>query len=419
MDQREVLVVGAGFGGLEFAKRFSHPSCSVTILDRTNHHLFQPLLYQVAMAGLAAPDIAQPIRSILSRKPRLRVLLDQACSVDFASRTVKGEYSTLKYDYLVLAPGSVTSYFGNDHWKKFAPGLKTLEDALVIRRNVLLAFERAENEPDPARQSILTTIVIVGGGPTGVELAGACAELARRVLRRDFDNVDPAKAKVILIQSGEHVLNQFAPALSVKAEEQLRNLGVIVRTNSRVKDIEPEKITLESGEVIHAATMVWAAGVQAHPITRTCGAELDRAGRILVEPDLRVPGHPEVFVVGDAAAILQPGGTPVPGVAPAALQMGRHVAKLLQDEMNFPESPIPRAPFRYKDKGSLATIGRSAGIAQFGRVRFSGFPAWLAWLLVHLLFLIGLRNKVSVFFSWIYSYLTYKLGARIVVKGDQ
>lgn len=409
-----MVVVGAGFAGMEFCKCFEHKDAEVTLIDRTNHYLFQPLLYQVAMAGLAAPDIAQPIRSILAQKPRLKVVMDEITSIDLGARTVFGERTSFRYDYLVLAPGSITSYFGHNEWQQFAPGLKTLDDALVMRRNVLLAFERAESELDPARQAVLTTIVIIGGGPTGLELAGACAELAHRVLKKDFDHMDPTRARIILVEGNERVVKQFAPELSEKAAAQLRGLNVELRVGCRVREIQHEKVVLESGEVLRAGNILWAAGVEAHPITKTLGVELDRAGRVLVAPDLSIHGHPEVFVLGDAASLQQPNGNPVPGVAPAALQMARHLARLLEQEFNHKGRAGEREPFRYRDKGSLATIGRSAAIAEFGRVRFSGFPAWLAWLLIHLLFLIGLRNKISVFFSWTYSYLTYKLGARII-----
>ena len=416
MDDKRahILVLGGGFGGLTFCAQFSHPRAHITVVDRTNHHLFQPLLYQVAMAGLSAPDIAQPIRSILSTRPNLEVVLDEVTSIDLAQRRVVCPQTTFSYDYLVLALGSVTSYFGHADWERVAPGLKTLEDALLIRTDVLLAFEHAENEPDPQRQAQLMTIVIVGGGPTGVELAGACAELAHRVLRRDFDRIDPARARIILIEAAPRILSQFSPDLSESARKQLERLGVQVRTSSPVKSIRAGAIELANHEVIQAGNILWAAGVMAHPLTKNLGVELDRAGRIKVAPDLSLPSHQNVFAIGDIASLLQENGVPVPGVAPAAMQMASHVAKIITAELGPGPVPAMRPPFRYRDKGNLATIGRSAGIAQIGKLKLRGFPAWLAWLIVHLIFLIGFRNKIAVLVSWTYSYFTYKLGARII-----
>jgi NADH dehydrogenase len=416
-EYARVVVLGAGFGGLTFCQHFNHPKAQITVVDRTNHHLFQPLLYQVAMAGLSAPDIAQPIRSILSRHPNLEVLMDEVRDIDLMKRRVACAQNTLTYDYLVLAFGGLTSYFGHPEWAEFAPGMKTLEDALSIRRRVLLAFERAENEPDPEQQARLMTIVIVGGGPTGVELAGACAELAHRVLRRDFEHIDPTRARIILIEALPRILSQFTPDLSEKGRLQLERLGVHVRTSCAVKSIQRGVLTLADDETINAENIVWAAGVMAHPLTNKLGVELDRAGRIKVAPDLSVPGHPEVFAIGDIVSLLQSDGRPVPGVAPAAMQMGRHVARLLESELSHGSKPDLRPTFCYLDKGSLATIGRSAGIAQIGRIKLQGFPAWLAWLVIHLIFLIGFRNKLAVLISWAYSYFTYKLGARIIING--
>jgi NADH dehydrogenase len=386
----------------------------VTVVDRTNHHLFQPLLYQVAMAGLAAPDIAQPIRSILSREPNLEVLMDEVRDFDLAGKQVICEKKRLTYDYLVLALGGVTSYFGHAEWAEFAPGLKTLEDALLIRRNVLLAFEEAEAETDPAIQERLMTIAVVGGGPTGVELAGACAELAHRVLRRDFDRIDPRRARILLIEGSPHVLSHFPEDLSKSAAEQLTRLGVQVRTSSPVKAMTKGSLTLVNDEVIEAENILWAAGVMAHPLSKKLGVELDRAGRVKVAPDLSLPGHPEVFALGDLAFVPQPNGLPVPGVAPAAMQMARHVARIIKQELDNGPARDGRAAFRYRDKGTLATIGRSSGVALLPGIKLKGYFAWLAWLLVHLLFLIGFRNKLSVLVSWTYSYFTYNLGARII-----
>jgi NADH dehydrogenase len=409
-----VVVLGAGFGGLTFCQHFQHPKARITLVDRNNHHLFQPLLYQVAMAGLSAPDIAQPIRSILSTKPRMTVLMDEAQEFDLAGQRVICRENQLDYDYLVLALGSRTSYFGHPEWAEFAPGMKTLEDALLIRRNVLLAFEEAENRRNAEEQARLMTIVIVGGGPTGVELAGACAELAHRVLRRDFHHIDPRQARIILIEALPRILSQFPEDLSAKAHRALERLGVHVRTSCPVKSISRSAITLANDEVIMAENILWGAGVMAHPLTNKLGTERDRAGRLKVAPDLSLPGHPEVFGIGDIVSVAQENGKPVPGVAPAAMQMARHVARLITEELDRSPGQAPRPVFRYRDKGNLATIGRSAAIAQFGKIKMDGFLAWLAWLMVHLLFLIGFRNKLAVLISWTYSYFTYRLGARII-----
>jgi len=410
-----VLVLGAGFGGLTFAKKFRHPNACVTVVDRTNHHLFQPLLYQVAMAGLSATDIAQPVRAILRDIPNLTVLLEEVQDFDLANRRVIMDANTLSYDYLVLALGGVTSYFGHPEWEEFAPGLKTLEDALRIRREVLLAFERAETELNPAIRDALMTIVIVGGGPTGVELAGACAELTRTVLRRDFDHIDPAQAKVILIEGSPIILSHMPPDLSESAQRQLQRLGVQVRTSCRVKSITRGRVDLENGDSIFAENILWAAGVSATPLTRKLGVELDKAGRVKVIPDLSLPGNPNVFAIGDMALVIQADGKPVPGVSPAAMQMANQVAKIIEDELSLGAGRAPRPPFKYWDKGTMATIGRSAAVAYSGPIKMHGFIAWLAWLFVHLVFLIGFRNKIMVFLQWVYSYFTYTRGARIII----
>lgn len=413
-EAAHVLVLGAGFGGLTFAKKFRHPNARVTVVDRTNHHLFQPLLYQVATAGLSAPEIAQPIRSILRDVPNLNVRLDEAQDFDLATRRVILLGGGLNYDYLVLALGGVTSYFGHPEWEEFAPGLKTLEDALRIRRDVLLAFERAENVADPKGREALMTIVIVGGGPTGVELAGACAELARHVLRRDFDRIDPAQARVILMEGSPVILSHMPADLADSAQKQLQRLGVEVRTSCRVKSIARGRVELESGAAILAENILWAAGVSASPLTRKLGVELDRAGRVKVNPDLSLPGHANVFAIGDMALVVQDDGKPVPGVSPAAMQMANHVARIIEDELTLGAGRAPRPAFKYWDKGTMATIGRSAAVAYSGPIKMHGFIAWLAWLFVHLVFLIGFRNKLAVFMQWVYSYFTYKRGARII-----
>lgn len=408
-----VVVLGAGFGGLTFCQTFNLRAARVTLLDRQNHHLFQPLLYQVAAAGLSAPEIAQPIRSILSDHPNVTVLLDQVTGLDLAEKVVRLAGGTLTYDYLVLALGGCTSYFGHPEWEPFAPGLKSLDDALGIRRRILLAFEKAENASTAAEHDRWMTIVVVGGGPTGVELAGAFAELTRTVLQKDFKRIDPSQARVVMIEAQPRVLAQFSPKLSTSAERQLKALGVEVRTATKVKSISLGRVDLENGETIFAENIIWAAGVSASPLTRTLGVELDRAGRVKVNSDLSVPGHPEVFAIGDLALVPGEDGKPVPGVSPAAMQMARHVARLIEQEL-VPGGESPRPPFRYRDKGMMATIGRSAAVAKLGRFEFSGFPAWLAWLGVHLIFLIGFRNKLAVLLQWTYAYFTYKRGARII-----
>jgi len=414
-DKRvNVVVLGAGFGGLKFCQKFGHPRAQVTIVDRTNHHLFQPLLYQVAAAGLSAPEIAQPVRAILSGRPEITVLLDQVLDVNLSQREVKLTHTTLPYDYLVLALGSVTSYFGHSEWEQFAPGLKTIDDALYIRSKILLAFEQAENATDPAERQRLMTIVVVGGGPTGVELAGAFAELARTVLKRDFRRIDPSHARIVLIEAAPGILNHFPPDLIDSATQQLKDLGVQVRTSTKVKDIRSNTVELEGGETIAAENIIWAAGVSANSLTKKLVIELDRAGRVKVNPDLSVPAFSNVFAIGDMALVMQENGKPVPGVSPAAMQMAKHVATIIEDEIDLGAGRSPRPPFKYWDKGTMATIGRSAAVAMVGNLKFSGLPAWLAWLCVHLIFLIGFRNRIAVLIQWAYSYFAYKRSARLI-----
>ncbi len=414
-----VVVLGAGFGGLTFCQSFAHPTAQITVVDRQNHHLFQPLLYQVATAGLSAPEIAQPIRSILRNQPNVSVLLRGVTGFDLAQREVRLGDDVLAYDYLVLALGSVTGYFGHPEWEKFAPGLKSLEDALRIRRRILLAFERAENGVTPAERERLMTIVVVGGGPTGVELAGAFAELTRRVLKRDFRKIDPRQARVILLEADPRLLRQFSGRLSAKAAAQLSRLGVEVRTNVRVENIGGDFLQLAGGARIESANIIWTAGVTANPLTRKLGVALDRAGRVRVNPDLSLPDHPEVFAIGDLALVLDERGQPVPGISPAAMQMARHVARVIETDLHHGRENLRARPaFKYWNKGTMATIGRSAAVAQIGRLEFSGWPAWAAWLLVHLVFLIGFRNRAAVLLQWTYSYFTYKLGARIITGAE-
>ncbi|PAW77513.1 MAG: FAD-dependent oxidoreductase [Verrucomicrobia bacterium Tous-C9LFEB] len=410
---KEIVVLGAGFGGLTFCQKFASAGAHVTLIDRQNHHLFQPLLYQVATAGLSPAEIAQPVRSILSDKENVTVLLDEVLGFDLAKKEVALSHKTMRYDYLVIALGGVTSYFGHPEWEKFAPGLKSIDDALRIRREILLAFEHAELETDPERVKQLLTIVVVGGGPTGVELAGAFAELARHVLRSDFRHIDPSKARVVLVEAGPRILGHLPEDLSASAQRQLEDLGVEVRTSTRVTDIHAEGIQL-GVEYIAAANKIWAAGVGASPLTAKLGVPLDRAGRIQVQPDLSVPGHAEVFAVGDVATIIDANGRVVPGVSPAAMQMAGHVAREIENELGGGEGIRARSPFVYWDKGTMATIGRSAAVAMIGPVKFSGFMAWLSWLFVHLIFLIGFKNKFTVIVQWAYSYFAYKRGARLI-----
>ena len=420
-NRKRVLILGAGFGGLEAAKRLARLPVDVTVVDRQNHHLFQPLLYQVATAGLSAPEVAAPIRKVLGRYPNVRVVLDECVSVQLQQRQVTLKHSgLLDYDYLILAVGARTQYFGNDHYESFAPGLKSLDDATRIRHNVLLAFEEAERASDPEDIQRLTRIVVVGGGPTGVELAGAFAELSKRVLAKDFRNIDPHASQVILLEVGDRILGAFDPSLSEKAKRQLETLGVEVRLNQTIRNIEEECVELE-GETIAAANILWGAGVAGSPLANTLGVKLDRANRIEVNPDLSVPDFPEVFAIGDLASLVDRNGIRVPGVSPAAMQMGRHAASLIADELKTGNvrQPTERTAFAYFDKGMMATIGRSRAVAQMGKLKFDGFLAWLAWLGVHLIFLIDFRNRIAVLLQWFYSYINYKRGARIITGMDR
>jgi NADH:ubiquinone reductase (H+-translocating) len=408
-----VVILGAGFGGLEAARALRHAPARVTVLDRRNHHLFQPLLYQVATAGLSPAEIASPIRRILRKQENTSVVLAEARSIDVAGRRVVLADGEIPYDRLVVAAGATHSYFGHDEWEPFAPGLKSLEDALEIRRRALVAFEAAEREDDPERRRSWLTFVVVGGGPTGVEMAGAFAEIARHTLTREFRRIDPRSARVILVEAGPRILPAYPPDLSDHAARQLEALGAQVWTGMAVTRVSPEGVQM-GAERVAARTVVWAAGVQASPLARSLGVPLDRAGRVKVDPDLTLPGHPEVYVVGDLASVEQDGQI-VPGVAPAAMQMGRHAARNVRRAL-VGEPPLP---FRYVDKGSLATIGRRSGVALFGKLRLSGFPAWAAWLAVHIFFLIGFRNRLVVMFTWAWAYLTYQRSARLIVGGRE
>ncbi len=412
--------MGAGFGGLTFCQRFRHENARITLVDRQNHHLFQPLLYQVATAGLAAPDIAEPIRSILSRRRDITVLLDTVVGIDVERKRVTLRRGELDFDYLVVALGARTSYFGHPEWAEFAPGLKSLDDAVRIRRDVLMAFELAESETDESRRRRLMTVAVIGGGPTGVEVAGAFAELSRHVLKRDFRHIDPTQAHVVLIEGGARVLAGFSEKLSGEAEAQLRKLGVDVQTKALVKDIGPGRIDLRDGRTIRAANMIWAAGVAANPLIKELGVETDRAGRACVRPDLSIPEFPCIFAIGDNVTVYQSDDRPVPGVSPAAMQMAGHVARVIRAELaGTSASTEARPSFSYFDKGSMATIGRSAAVAQIGKLEFSGHFAWLAWLFVHLMFLVGFENRLVVLLQWAYSYFTYRKGARIIAGGSE
>lgn len=411
-----IVVLGAGFGGLTFCQEFGFPNARITLVDRQNHHLFQPLLYQVATAGLSATEIAQPIRSILKDHPTATVLMDTVTDIRLAEKRVVLEKHVLDYDYLVIGLGGATTYFGHPEWEQFAPGLKTLDEAMTIRRDILLAFERAETETDPVIRQKLMTIVVVGGGPTGVELAGAFAELAQHVLKDDFRRIDPALARIVLIEASPVILSHLPAELAASGQRQLEALGVDVQTSTRVLTLKKGYVETTRG-VIDAENIIWAAGVGASPLTRKLGVELDRAGRIKVNPDLTIPGYRNVFAIGDNTCILRENGQPVPGVSPAAMQMGRYVSDVLREELSWPTpGERDRIPFKYWDKGTMATIGRSAAVAKVGNFEFSGIMAWLAWLVIHLLFLVGFRNKVAVLIQWGYSYFTYKRGARIITK---
>lgn len=405
-----VVILGGGFGGLYAAKALGRAAARVTIIDRRNHHLFQPLLYQVATAGLSAVDIAQPIRKVFRRQRNVTVLMAQVERVEPQRRRVLlagGE--AVAYDHLIVATGATHSYFGNDHWAEHAPGLKSLEDALEIRRRVLLAYEWAEGEEDPARKRAWLTFVVIGAGPTGSELAGALSEIAHHTLVRDFRRFDPQDARILLLEGAERVLPPYPPELSAKAREQLEDLGVEVRTGALVTAIDENGVEIGE-ERIPARTVLWAAGVAASPLGESLGAPLDPAGRVRVEADLTVPGHPEVQVVGDLAA-LRSEGRPVPGVAPAAIQMGQHAGRNVVRALGGK----PAEPFRYRDKGSMATLGRKSAVALLGKLKLSGLLAWLAWLLIHIFFLIGFRNRFVVLFDWAWAYLTYQRGARVIL----
>jgi len=406
-----LVVVGGGFAGLWATRALASERIRITLVDRRNHHLFQPLLYQVATAGLSAPDIAAPLRHILGHQRNVEVRLGEVIRIDKQVRNVHlADGATLEYDSLLLASGATHAYFGHDEWAKDAPGLKTLDDAIALRRKLLLAFERAEAEPDPGKKAAWLSFAVVGGGPTGVELAGTLAEIARHTLRNEFRHIDPASAKVRLVEAGPRVLSSFPETLSLKARRQLEKLGVEVVTGTPVSAIDSFGFQLGE-QFIPARTVVWAAGVAASPLGATLDVPLDRAGRVQVLPDLTLPDHPELFVAGDLAALTQADGRPVPGVAPAAKQMGKHVADTLRARLHGKPEP---GPFKYADYGNLATIGRMAAIVHLGRLQLSGVLAWWFWLAAHVFFLIGFRNRMVVLLNWAVAYWSYQRSARII-----
>jgi NADH dehydrogenase len=408
----QIVIVGGGFGGLEAAKALARSQADVIVVDRHNHHTFQPLLYQVATAALASPDIAWPIRSILRRQENARVAMADVLSVDVNNRRIRTSALEIRYDYLVLATGVTHSYFGHDEWAPFAPGLKTVEDAMDVRRRILLAFERAELAQDEIERRRLLTFVIVGGGPTGVEMAGAIAEVARYALRSDFRRIDPSKARIVLVEAGPRILPTFPERLSRYADRSLTRMGVEVRTSAMVTECRNDGVSFKDGG-IEASTIIWAAGVAASPAARWIGAETDKAGRIKVRNDLSVPGHPEIFAVGDTAVPADPDAALIPGIAPAAKQMGRYVGKLIATRIAGGSAP---APFIYRHYLDLAAIGRKSAVVRRGRLQLTGFLGWLFWGVAHIYFLIGVRNRFVVAINWFWNYLTFQRGARVITE---
>lgn len=412
----QVVVIGAGFGGLECTRALSGAGLHVTVIDRRNHHLFQPLLYQVATTSLATSEIAWPVRHLLRKRKDVTTLLGTIVGIDTQGKRVLIEDDgSVPYDTLVLATGARHAYFGHDEWEPFAPGLKTLEDATTIRRRILLAFERAERETDPEKRRALMTLVIIGGGPTGVELAGTIAELAHDTLSGEFRNIDPGTARVVLIEAGERILAGFKPELSAYARKALERLGVTVELGRAVTECTAEGVTF-GGETLPAGAIIWAAGVAASPAAEWLGVPADRVGRLIVEPDLTVPGHPEIFAVGDTAHVEWQEGRLVPGIAPAAKQQGRHVAATIRARLAGNDAS---RPFRYKHDGDLATIGKRAAAIDFGWIKLTGWPAWWIWGFAHIYFLIGLRNRLAVSLSWLWIYFSGQRSARLITQGDE
>ena len=419
--QHRVVIVGGGFAGLNAARYLRRAAVDVTVIDRRNFHLFQPLLYQVATGALSPANIAAPLRWILERQSNCAVLLGEVRDFDIATRHVLFDGAKLTYDTLIVAAGGRHSYFGHPEWEPLAPGLKTIEDATEIRRRIFTAFELAEREADIGRRRMLLTMVIVGGGPTGVEMAGAAAEIARHSLSQEFRHIDPADAQILLIEAGDRVLGTYPPELSAKAQKSLERLGVTVRTKNMVKAVTRDAVTVEwagGRDEIRTQTVIWAAGVEASPLAQRLAAAteatLDRAGRLVVEADLSLPGHPEIFVLGDMATYSHQDAKPLPGIAPVAIQQGRFVAKLIACRLRNKKPPT----FHYRDRGTMATIGRSAAVADFGKLHFGGFFAWLLWLLVHLMLLVSFRNRLLVFIQWGWNYVTYDRAARLITGED-
>jgi NADH dehydrogenase len=413
-DRPRVVVIGAGFGGLEAARKLARSPVDVTVIDRRNYHLFQPLLYQVATAALSPADIAQPIRAVLRDQRNATVLLDEVIGVDVAARRVETRFGTdQSYDYLILATGSQYAYFGHDDWPRLAPGLKSIDDATLIRRRVLFAFEEAENVTDPEIRQRLLTFVLVGAGPTGVEMAGALVELAHASLSRDFRHINPHTAHILLVEAGPRVLSGFPERLASFAEHSLERMGVEVLLDTPIEAIDKAGVVAR-GKRIEAANVIWCAGVEASPVARWLGVPAGKGGRVRVAADLSVPGHAEIFVIGDAALVTGATGEPLPGLAPVAKQQGQYVGELIAHLVRH-EPALP--PFRYRDQGALATIGRHSAIADLGWIRLTGWVAWILWGIVHIFFLIGLRNRMAVFLNWIWAWLTYGRGARLIT-GD-
>jgi NADH:ubiquinone reductase (H+-translocating) len=413
-EKPRVIIVGSGFGGLEAAKKLAGENVQVMVIDRTNYHLFQPLLYQVATAALSPADIAAPVRAVLSKCRNVEVILAEVQSVDIDARKVKTFDMEIDYDYLILATGARHSYFGHDEWEKLAPGLKSLEDAIELRRRILMAFEYAEKTTDEAARRAAMNFVIIGGGPTGVEMAGAIAEISRYTLARDFRHIDPSEARVILIEGEPRLLAAYPEDLSESARKQLVDLGVEVRTGARATNLTEAGVQVD-GEFIPCRVKIWAAGNNASFVGKTLGAPVDRVGRVTVNADLTVPGHPEVQVIGDLANFSHQTGEPLPGISPVAMQQGRHAARNI---LRMIKGQKPK-PFRYFDKGTIATIGRNKAVADLKFVHLSGLPAWLAWLFVHIIFLVGFRNRLLVLFQWAWAYLTFDKGARLITRNFQ
>jgi NADH:ubiquinone reductase (H+-translocating) len=414
-ERKRVVIVGCGFGGLFAVRALARAPVDVLVIDRNNYHLFQPLLYQIASAALAPADIAQPIRTILRHQKNAQVMLAEVHRIDLAQRCLYARDERIPYDYLILAPGAIDNYFGHDAWRQFAPGMKEIEEATFIRSRLLRSFEIAEIEPDPAERTAHLTFIIVGAGPTGVELAGAIKELAVDVIPRDYRVVDTRHSRVVLIEAGPRLLPALHPDSSARALAQLRSLGVEVRLNERVTEIFPDGVEV-NGERLRGYNVIWAAGVRAAPLTGRLGAELGPGGRVRVAADCSLPGHPEVFVIGDAAWLVDPdSGQPVPGVSQGALQMGRYVAAIIDREARG-HAAARQADFHYSDKGSAATVGKSRAVVELGRFRFGGLMAWFAWMALHLVVLIGFRNRLAVLFSWIYSYVFFRRGSRLITR---